>query len=287
MNQQYGLGIEMEGFIINESDRAQAKICSLPSSEYLISEAKKQLPEVADYVSPELCSVIIEIKSDVHQTLDQAMAEVFQIRAKLNQILAEHSCRISFQPTIPEYEFLPSVSQPNQRTQQLIERWTESGLIDHSSVCSVQINDSRPFAGLNSDAQKMELAREIHNKFSENHQALFALNPSQVRMQKIIELLETTKGKQLTDAGFTRANAAIPPYFADLESMKKWMMAHSNVSNFEETECKNEHVTTLKIKRKPFWAVEVRFADATENQEQIKKIHQTTNQLIYDQNTTI
>ena len=82
-------------------------------------------------------------------------------------------------------------------------------------------------------------------------------------------LMHAMKGARFLEAGYASEQIVIPPYFADLEAMKRWMCAHSGVAEFAQARCKDEHGFTVKIKRGDFYAAETRLFDAVDTREQM------------------
>jgi hypothetical protein len=193
-------------------------------------------------------------------------------------------CSLKFQAVMPAvFNLIPATINPESRSKQLFERWSRTAegkdLLYSASIAGFQINDSRPFAKLKNDQEKLERARRIHNLMSEDFERLNGSNKGmkdfrgKSRMENLFNLIPTVKGADFKKLGWTREKEIIiPPHFENVQAMKRWMAAHSGVENFEEADCKNEHAVTVKIKRKPVWLAESRVFDAVDSEEEMTKI---------------
>lgn len=289
---KYGVGIEMEGFIVN-GERAKERIDGLPASEWVMKEVKRDFPGLAGYLSFEQASVMLEVKSDVFDEEIEAIEQILQIREALNKILGKAKARLIFQPVLEkDFEFVAATSDPNSRTQQLITEWSKTPLglsmLYATAIASLQINDSRPYKGVCSNEEKLELSRKIHNLYSANFPQLNSGNgeirdaAGKTRMDKLLFLLPEVKKQKFLAHGYTDPMvAALPGHFETVEQMKRWMMANSGVEKFEDADCKNEHAVTVKIKRSgDNWISESRVYDAVDQKEQIIRIAQNNTDLL-------
>ncbi len=279
MTQKFGVGVESEGFLLDNEGNPVSKIDNLPASEWTMNKFTEKHPSLAENLGFKQASVMLEVKSDVFPEGLLACEQILEIRTLVNNVLMEKGVKLVFVPVAEKpFEFIPATSDPNSRTHALIERWGKDAdgqqkLLD-TVTASFQVNDSRPFANLETDFDRLELAKRIHNQFR-----ISAIPPGvlagvqwgikgfdgRTRIEKAISLLTKVKAAQFLRHGFHDSRlAVIPPHFFTVDEMKKWMMAHSDVSSFEETDSKNEHALTCKIKRGQFWAVESRFSDAAD-----------------------
>lgn len=279
--QEYGIGVEAEGYFLNSEGQPVARIEGRPSSEVVMEKVKKFYPELVGNLSFELPSIVLEIKSSVGDCEEKIVEEILEIRQLVNTLLPA-GVKLIFAPvTEKSYEFVASTSEEGSRAQQLIAEWgkTSDGLdrLYASAISSFQINDSRVFRGI--ENQQLEIARRVHNIFSENFNSLMSLNSlrkdfrGKTRMENYFELMKAVKGEQFTKRGFRLEEIVVPPNFSGLEAMKEYMMAHSDVEDFDKAQCKNEHAATVKIKRDGFYAVETRIFDAVdEKREMLQRI---------------
>lgn len=281
---QTGVGIEMEGFIVGHNGLAREMIEGRPASEWTLQKVRALHPQLAEQVSMEQTSVMLEIKSNVQPGEILAMDEILEIREAVNKILAEAECSLKFQPVMPRaFNLLAASTDSESRSRQLFVRWSKTlegkDLLYSASIAGFQINDSRPFAKLKDEGEKLERARKIHNLMSEDFERLNKYNREKrdfrgkSRMENLFTLIPAVKGEDFRKLGWGRAKEIIiPPHFENVRAMKKWMAAHSGVENFEEADCKNEHAVTVKIKRKPVWLAESRVFDAVDSEEEMTKI---------------
>lgn len=279
-----GVGIEMEGFIVGHNGFAREMIEDQPASEWTIKKVRERFPDFAEQVSMEQTSVMLEVKSNIQPGEIIALDEILEIRKAVDKILAEVDCSLKFQAVMPyAFNLLPATNSPESRSKQLFERWSKTiegkDLLYSASIAGFQINDSRPFAFLKNDGEKLERARRIHNVMSEDFERLNSSNKGmrdfrgKSRMENLFSLIPAVKGEEFRKFGWARETEIIvPPYFENVIAMKKWMAAHSGVENFDEADCKNEHAVTVKIKRKPVWLAESRVFDAVDSEEEMTKI---------------
>lgn len=273
--QKYGIGVEAEGYFLNGEGQPIARLEGRPSSEVVMEKVKNIYPQLVENLSFELPSIVLEIKSSVGNCEEKVVEEILEIRQLINSLLPV-GVKLIFAPvTEKSYEFVASTSEEGSRAQQLIVEWgkTADGLdrLYASAISSFQINDSRVFEGVGNE--QLEVARRVHNIFSENFQNLRSLNSlrkdfrGKNRMENYFELMKAVKGEQFLKRGFELDEIIVPPNFDNLEAMKKYMMAHSDAENFDLAQCKNEHAATVKIKRDGFYAVETRIFDAIDDKQ--------------------
>jgi hypothetical protein len=60
-----GVGIEMEGFIVGYNGFARELIEGQPASEWTIKKVREKYPRMAEQVSMEQTSVMLEVKSNI------------------------------------------------------------------------------------------------------------------------------------------------------------------------------------------------------------------------------
>jgi len=280
----YGVGLELEGFIVN-GERAKERIEDLPASEWLMKKALRQMPALAGYLSFEQASVMLEIKTDVFPCPAEAVRQVLEIRAQVNCLLQEAGCHLVFQPVLTdEFEFVPATTDANSRTHQLIGEWGQTAagmqMLYATVIASLQINDSRPFRNVLNGQDRLERARQIHNEYSARFEDLAATNRSardargRTHMENLLFLLPAVKEKAFNKRGFEDPRLVVlPGHFDDIETMQRWMCAHSDVDDFAQASCKNEHAVTVKVKReKSVWIAESRVYDSADSKEYIDKI---------------
>ncbi len=290
--EKYGMGIEMEGFIMKEGS-AKELIEDIPSSEWILRKILNEKLNLEQYISFEQASVMLEVKSDVFENEREAIAQILEIRNDINKILNRKGCELMFQPVLErDFDFIPATSNKDSRVYQLIEEWgnTEKGkkLLKDTVIASLQINDSRPFQNANSLDKKLELAFKIHNLYSKYFEELNKFNgkikdfDGKTRIEKITNLLVEVKKEVFAKYGINDPlKALLPGEFTDIEEMKNWMKAHSDVDNFEDTNCKNEHALTVKIKRdQAIWICESRLFDAVNTESEIEEIIKKNNDLL-------
>ncbi|OGC82568.1 MAG: hypothetical protein A2V81_01295 [Candidatus Abawacabacteria bacterium RBG_16_42_10] len=280
--QKFGIGLEAEGFIMNNSGKPISRINGRPASAWVLSQLKERIPHVAGHITLELASVFLEIRSSVHLELQQAVKEVLVIRFTINEILKACDGQLVFTPvsTLP-FEFVASTDKPGSRAAELVSLWGKSkegqeNLIA-SSIASLQVNDSRPFQNCRDEMEYLEKARQVHNLCRvelPKHRQILMTNKQdfrgKTRLENYTSMVERVKRDQFEVRGFRVEEIVVPPKFSDILGMQNWMCAHSNVSSFASTSAKNEHALTCKIKRHP-WIVEVRYPDAVDTEDQMVK----------------
>jgi hypothetical protein len=288
--QQYGIGIESEGYILDSEGNVISKIETLPTIQYIQKQISLCFPQITGNVSPELVSFIVEVKSDVFSDGNDAISQVMQIRAMINKLVEPHGGRLIFQPVLDKpFEFTPSTDDPAHRAYQLAERWANhpesSANLRASSICSFQINDSRPFKNIDRNpledhSQQLEIARKIHNLMNASFYELKEANLPHVdcygksRLEYYFELVTRVKGKYMLESGTVKNEheIVVPPHFETVEKMKQWMCAHSETKDFSQADSKNEHAITVKIKRSPYFAAETRIFDAVDNENEMRRL---------------
>lgn len=277
MNQKYGIGLESEGFIIDEEDRPISEIEGLPSSEWIMQKMEEKDTKLAkENLSFEQASIMLEVKTDLFQTESDAVSQILEIRDLVNRILPD-GLFLKFIP-IPRksFDFAPATRDPNSRCAVLLKRWGNlpngERLLKSTAIASLQVNDSRPFDGL-STSERLEKSRKLHNIFSSSFSELSSYNQEirdyegQLRIDRLRYLLQEVNGQKFVNSGFDSSHALIPPYFEDIEQMKRWLCVFSDTDSFENADPKNEHSITIKIKRQPkteYWAMETRIFDAVD-----------------------
>ncbi|MGL5831111.1 MAG: hypothetical protein ACRCZE_03090 [Candidatus Altimarinota bacterium] len=282
---QTGVGIEMEGFIVGmENGLARELIDDQPASEWVMGQMRQRNPGIAEQVSMEQTSVMLEVKSNVQPGEIIALDEILEIRAAVNKILAEVDCSLKFLPVMQnKFDLVPASINPESRSKQLFDKWSGTpdgrNLLYSASIAGLQINDSRPFAKLKTDQEKLERARRIHNLMSKDFERLNGVNKqmrdfrNKTRMENLFSLIPIVKGGGFKKLGmYEEKEILIPPHFTDVQAMKRWMAAHSGVENFEEADCKNEHAATVKIKRGSVWLAESRIFDAVDSEGEMTRI---------------
>ncbi len=290
--ENFGIGLEIEGFI-KENGYGKEIIDGLPASEWTLKQVEEKIPNLYPYLSFEQASVMLEVKSDVFEKDGEAVTQILNIREEINKILKEKGCELVFQPVLEkDFDFVPATSDPNSRSQELIQKWgnTEKGrkLLKDTVTASLQINDSRPFQNTDNLDEKLELAFQIHNLYSRNFDQLNKFNgkirdfEGESRIEKAMRLLQEVKRDLFLKRGIKNPlEAILPSEFKNIEEMKNWMKAHSDVDNFEDAQCKNEHALTVKIKRNnDIWICESRVFDAVDTEKEIYAIIESNNQLL-------
>lgn len=281
-NIEAGVGLEIEGFFMG-GEGPTVRIEGLPASEWIMQQVQKNHPQLVNHIAVEQASVVLELQSSVHTSDQKAAEQILEIRQALNDILSPQGSHLIFKPVLDNdnWEFLAASSNPNSRTHELIRKWRErpngEAMLKASATASLQINDSRPFKALNGRSHdmeaKLELARRIHNLYSAHFEELNAHNgkitdkDGQSRLDKASSLLQTVKAEQFHKFGYHNTQSIVRPgQFETIEAMQRWMMAHSDVDNFEKASPKNEHGLTVKIKRPEtgLWIAEARLFDSVD-----------------------
>ncbi len=288
-NNNQGIGIEMEGFIVN-AERPQERIEGLPASQWIIREFGRKFPDLADRVSPEQASVMLEIKTGVHQSEEEAVAELFKIRALINQCLGPQGCQMIFQPVSKQrFDFVPADLSEGSRSRQLVEAWSRtdqgSRLLFKTATASFQINDSRiPDPPKNGDI--LAFAARVHNLFTANRDFLTGQNSGitdwegKTRLEQAIDLLSSVKARQFEKRGLPAIESPLPRPFASTEDFAAWSCAHSDVDEIGQADPKNEHAVTVKVKRTGPVIVETRIFDAVEDPQIIRHLIRINSQLL-------
>ncbi len=297
MESTTGIGLETEGFIVDDQNRGMEFIDGKPASEVAMLAIQDRRPSLAERVSLEQASVMLEIATRVRRTGAEAVREAMEIREAVNDILADHGARLSFVPVLSHpFRFVPATSDPASRAHQLIDAWggLEGGkeMLISTATASFQINDSRPFADYETWEQRMEMARRIHNAFSANADELMRENrgvrdfAGKTRLERAIGLLTKVKAEQFARHGFhDPRHIVIPPFFANVEAMLRWMRAHSDVNDSSEARPKNEHAVTMKIKRPEWnqegpWVAETRLFDAVGSEEEMLRLIRVNEEML-------
>ncbi len=283
-----GIGVEAEGFIVDDQNKGVEFIDGKPASEFVIQAMRRDFERIAGQVSVEQASVMLEIATQVHATERNAIGEVLEVRGVVDSILAPYGARLSFVPVLGQpFRFVPATSDPNSRAHQLIATWGNrpdgAEMLASTAIASFQVNDSRPFAGCETWEQRMETARRIHNAFSASADELMLENAEmrdfagKTRMERLIKLLTGVKAEQFARHGFDDPmHIVVPPLFASVEAMLRWMRAHSDVSEGKESSPKDAHAVTVKMK----WSrwnegpriVETRIFDAVEGEAEMLRL---------------
>lgn len=256
-----------------------AEIDKQPTTEYVLEKVVRKTPQLRGNFSVELPSIVLEVKTGLHAEEKSAVEEAQGLRQFINDLLPV-DVRLVFAPVTEKiYPFIASTSDTNSRAQALIAEWGKTAegqqRLYASAISSLQINDSRVFRDCRVDEECLEIARRVFNVFGENFVELMSLNSARkdfqgkTRMENYLELMSAVKGGQFEKRGYGRQEIVIPPYFPDVEAMKKYLCAHSDVADFALAECKNEHAGTVKIKRGDFYAVETRIFDSVDTSEEM------------------
>lgn len=276
----YGIGLEAEGFIMDTQGRPLSRIDGQPASAWVLQRLQRDCTALLANVGLELASVFLEVKTGVHSNKESAVAEVVALRQQLNEILRGRGARLIFTP-VSEYpfEFVPSSELPGSRAAELVQRWGQTVVgrenLIASSVASLQINDSRPFASCHTLDQKLEKSRIVHNlcrqSLPKHHHLLVSSKTDfrgRSRVRNYSDLVKRVEREKFIKHGFVPEDAILPPHFARVSEMQKWICAYADNSDFAQTNPKDEHAITCKIKRYP-WMVEVRYPDAVDTPEEM------------------
>lgn len=279
----------MEGFIVN-SRRPQERIANQPSCQWTINTMKKLFPDLAGDLSPEQASVMLELKTNLHQTRDSAIRELMEIRQLVNNCLTRQGCRLIFEPVARQsFDFIPADLSEHSRSRQLVEAWskTEQGsqMLFGTATASFQINDSR-IKGPAENESIMAFAARTHNLFTNHKQFLMAQNAGitnwqgKTRLDLAIDLLSTVKAKQFRAKGLDPITAPLPEHFTTEQDFALWSCAHSDVASIEQADPKNEHAVTVKVKRDGPLIVETRIFDSLEDIAVMKNLIDINSQLL-------
>lgn len=289
MDNTKGIGLEMEGFIVN-SQRAQEKIENQPSCQWTINIMQRLFPALALHLSTEQASVMLELKTGRHQTEDKAIQELMEIRQLVNNCLAGQGCKLIFEPVARQsFEFIPADISEDSRSRQLVETWskTEKGtqMLFGTATASFQINDSR-IKGPATNESILAFAARVHNLFTRHRELLIAQNSGitdwqgKSRLDLAIDLLSTVKARQFKKRGLEPIIAPLPRHFTTEQDFIRWSCAHSDVDSIDQVDPKNEHAVTVKVKRKGVLIIETRIFDSLEDLPAIKHLINLNRQLL-------
>lgn len=206
-HQTYGIGLESEGFVVRRGTlTGMPRIEGRSTYEWIEDRIRSACPELLDNISPEQVSVMLELKTDAYADDGRkAIAELREIRARVNILLAVVDAEIAMVPVLPEpFEFIPASSDPSSRSAQLVREWgsTPEGLelLYSTGIASLQVNHSGPFSGMEGYEDGLEIGRRLHNAASENFELLETLNDSShrdfrgmTRMENLRHLLIAVK----------------------------------------------------------------------------------------------
>lgn len=285
--QTYGIGLESEGFVVRRGTlTAVPRIEGRSTYEWIADRIRAESPELLDRVSPEQVSVMLELKTDAYADDGRkAVAEIREIRAAVNRLLAPADAEIAMVPVLPEpFEFVPASSDPNSRSAELVREWgsTPEGLqlLYSTAIASLQVNHSGPFRDMEGYRDGLEIGRRVHNAASANFERFASLNDPRhrdfrgmTRMDNLRHLLLAVKKPGYEGRGYSDDEILVPPKFRTVPEMRRWMAAQSAVENPEDAKCKNEHALTMKLKRpdapgaKGVWAAEARTFDAVDDEK--------------------
>jgi hypothetical protein len=281
---KYGVGIEAEGFFVQSSDhKPVARIGNIPTSEWLMEILKKDFPQLVPHVSFEQASVMLELVSGVHSDGMKAIEQIFEYRREINRVLASVNTELVFKPVLEDYfEFVPATSDPNSRAQELIKRWgsTTEGQarLRDTAIASLQINDSRPYKGVERMSDRLELSRIINNIFSGKFDLLNSKynggildSEGRSRMDILLDFLTEANADKFLRHGYKDSMMApLPGQFRTVDQLQRWMMACCDVKKFKDVRPKDMHPVTVKIKMSDReglpWVAETRTFDAVEGE---------------------
>lgn len=291
-----GCGVESEGFICARKDgTAQPLIDGMPSAQWLLGRFQERWPSLLPHLGLEQASIMLEVRSGIHDGADAAIDEVLLVRELVNQILGDQGLHLLFEP-VPRapFHFFPATNDPHSRTVELVKRWSttvsgQQNLLD-TATASFQFNDSRLFKGVHGMQAKLELAVRVYNHFSAERDSLLALNAGMVdaagrtRLKIASSLLESVKGAQFAAHGFKPNHVLFPPLLHDVDDLKRLMCAHSGASSFAKTSSKDVHAFLVKVKgvenMDGIAIAEARFADAVDTRASMLRIAQSVEEVL-------
>lgn len=278
-----GLGIESEGFLLTNEGQAAGLINEVPAVEWVIREAILRNPRLKNCLSAEELSFHLELKTkEVHGSLEEAAAEIFNIRRAIDPILRAQGLKLLFSPVMPvPFRLIPASLDRESRAAQLFEKWgsTADGkeLLRHTAIAVVQLNDSRVFNGIPRD-QILSHGRSILASFTPEVMAEMTKThrgerswAGLTRQEHLRKLILAAKGEWFTSRGYSTEEILIPPVFKNDQELLRWMAAHANSDDITKVSPKDAHAYTGKIKQIAeggLWMFETRMTDSTASTEQ-------------------
>jgi len=263
-----GFGIELEGFIMGPDAKPLAQING-ESSYKVLSRALGS----ADWLSAELLSCQAEIKTEVHETLKQAVCEIQRLKDLVNFTLAR-ICPGAYFATVATADMSQVeliAADPTAPSFARVLEWSKTNqgqeILRSTATCSMQICVSNQFYGM-TQIQKWEWLQNAFSYLHINGESILNLNESN-RFVIGEELIQNVKRQNFQNAGLLDKYGLTwitRPCGSDLD---KWYMAHSGVLNISEMNSKDGHSIYAKGKMIPgtldVICIEYRFKDATEN----------------------
>jgi len=266
-----GFGIELEGFILGPDGKPLSRING--DSSYLALSRALSNPE---WLSAELLSCQAEIKTKVHDGLNQAIDEIVMFRDIINFTL-EKICPGAYFATVAtsdmrNVELL--AADPHAPSFERIKQWTQTSqgceILRSSATCSMQICVSEHFVGMDQDAKWLwlqkafaYLANNADSILSLNHTNRYLIGEQLIRAVKYDNFVRSGLIDVFGVEGITRPNGML---------LDKWYMAHSGVTTIEQMNSKDGHSILAKGKMIPgttnVICIEYRFKDAIEDIQQ-------------------
>lgn len=273
--QRFGRAAEAEGFILRDDGSVVETIQGLPTVAWILETMVRRQPGLRELLSAEQASGMIELKTEIHHEFEEAIDEIWRIRALVDSILKFHRGRLVFVPVAPKpFRFLPASFDPDSRSAQLVAAWGKGtdgmAQLQATATASIQFNDSTFFRDKTTE-QAWEIGRRTFNAMGAHWHEINEFNGrvrdhrGRSRLELARGLLHHVKAERFNRKGMPVEWSTLPPHFASIQHMHRWMCAHSDVDTISHTTCKNEHAVTAKLKRAGFWAVETRIDDTVDD----------------------
>lgn len=258
LEQITGLGLEQEGFLLDQGQNLVTHIESQPSSAWLLTQIQQQLPGLAKLCSLEQAAGHFELKTLVHQTVKAAVEEIMSLRAKINELLPSGTT-LQFVPIPPkDFEFVPATFDETSRAWKFFQTFEgKPDLIKSAVTSSLQLNTSQPFSDPSLNLMdKLEIARIIHNHFARNLDLAAGFNDptktnhnGETRLFHGEKFVTAVRAEKFTALGIEPQEAAFPRPFTSLDAMLQRMMLCSDATTFEDIDPKDFH----SLYGKPQW----------------------------------
>lgn len=291
-----GVGLEAEGFFLTAEGHATSVIQTIdetiPTSEFVLSELHRLYPQFIPLVSPELVSVTLEIKSRVYDNFQAPIDEIIAIQRIINDLLAPYGTALRFEPVISKpYALLPSIRKEGgpvseayigkparARIHKALEHFSygkNNESLYESTICSLQINDSRMLANT-SEEDLFEKLCAIYNVFSSEIETLLKHNSAQKdfrgksRMENYTHFLTGLKKEQFKKHGLSSDTIIFPGKFPSKKELLAYFAAHADVKEFtHQTDSKS--INGFMKYKADINATEIRVIDA---QPTLQGMHQ-------------
>ena len=308
-NKQKGIGLESEGFFLDSEGNSVAMVEvegeMIPTSEHVLAEMASRYPKVISFISPELVSVTLEVKSDVCADFPEAIAQIFLYKKLINEITTEKGFNYEFVPVLEKpYQAIPSLSSstrhvseqlvPTKHRERIWNVLTEFGYAQaysdpehyfhESTISSLQINDSR-FISDESGKICYESLVRIYNLLLDEKNTLLSFNKQiknyqqKERIECYIDFLTHLKQEQFEKRGYAAEEIVFPKTFRHQKQLLQYFAAHADKDTFDE------HIDSKNIngfmKFKPeIRATELRIIDSQNTPEDVLKVCNSYDQTV-------